>query len=216
MYMTNVKLTDSARYKCVASNPAGNVTFSLNVVWPAPPSTTAAERPPRPKGNVIVADATSQHPPSTAAAAEHVPNPKGNVIVADATSQPSGGRQFRDEAVPGGKKKGPYDWGINKPEMKLGSKVEEGEVKPVEDPDVRFTIVDVVGAVVGTFLVTVLLCVLVAQLYWRRKERLRQEDHYSVPDSKPPLAPARLYIMGEDGENRVRMLHSHGHTECPT
>ena len=76
---------------------------------------------------------------------------------------------------------------------------------------------DVVGAVVGTFLLTVLLCVLAAQLYWRRKERLRQqEDHYSVPDSKPPLAPARLYIMGEDGENRVRMLHHHGHPDCPT
>ena len=202
MYMTNVKLTDSARYKCVASNPAGNVTFSLNVVWPAP-------LPPQPS------------PPTPAELPAH---PKGNVIVADATSQPSsGGRQFRDEAVPGGgggggkKRKGPYDWGVNKPEMKLGSKVEEGEVKPVEDPDVRFTIVDVVGAVVGTFLLTVLLCVLAAQLYWRRKERLRQqEDHYSVPDSKPPLAPARLYIMGEDGENRVRMLHHHGHPDCPT
>ncbi|KAK7110466.1 hypothetical protein V1264_014335 [Littorina saxatilis] len=195
MYMTNVKLTDSARYKCVASNPAGNVTFSLNVVWPSTPTTLT--------------------PPQA---------PKDNVIVADATSQPSG-RQFRDEAAKGKKYDG-GDWQVNQPGMKLGSKVEEGGQGGADGVrrergkgEVRFSMVDIVGAVVGTFLLTVLLCVLFSQLYWRRKERLRQEqeDHYSVPDSKPPLAPARLYIMGEDGENRVRMLNNHApHTECPT
>jgi hypothetical protein len=34
LYLNNPQATDDLLYKCVASNPAGNVTFSLNVVWP--------------------------------------------------------------------------------------------------------------------------------------------------------------------------------------
>nr|KAG5705238.1 hypothetical protein BaRGS_011264 [Batillaria attramentaria] len=193
MYMTNVKLTDSARYKCVASNPAGNVTFSLNVVWPLPP--------PQPSSTTTATSSTkTQTPPSDAK----------NVIVADATSQPSGRQYPRDEED----RSGYEDWSVNKPEMKKGAQ-ETGSPSP-DGTDARFTIVDIVGAVVGTFLLTVLICVLSAQLYWRRRERLKAEDHYSVPDSKPPLAPARLYITGEEGENRVRMLNNHGHPDIPT
>lgn len=184
MYMTNVRLTDSARYKCVASNPAGNVTFSLNVVWPSAPQPTTT------------------------------PTDNKFVIVADPPTSPPSGRQYRDEEDPGSSA---HDWGVNKPEMKLGgTNGQDDDTPKAKSDDLRFTIVDIVGAVVGTFLLTVLISVLVAQLYWRRRERLRQEDHYSVPDAKPPLAPARLYIMGEDGENRVRMLNNHGHPECPT
>ncbi|XP_076439681.1 leucine-rich repeat and fibronectin type III domain-containing protein 1-like protein [Babylonia areolata] len=196
LYMTNVKLTDSARYKCVASNPAGNVTFSLNVVWPATP-------PPPPVLPML---------PRTTPKSFH--HPKSNVIVADrATPRPSGSWQFRDQAVKAEKK--PYDWGINKPEKKQFDKMEDDEVKTMKDVDVRFTILDLVGAVVGTFVITLLLSIIGANLYIRHKERLA-EDHYSVPDCKPPLAPARLYIMGEDGENRIRMLNHHGRPECPT
>ncbi|KAL8563262.1 hypothetical protein ACOMHN_046845 [Nucella lapillus] len=85
----------------------------------------------------------------------------------------------------------------------------------MKDMDVRFTILDLVGSVVGTFFVTLLLSVIGAHLYMRHKERMA-EDHYSVPDCKPPIAPARLYIMGDDHENRIRMLNSHGRPECPT
>ena len=236
LYMANVKLTDSTRYKCVASNPAGNVTFSLNVVWPVPPT------PSEPDVDVDV-------PPGFAG-----PVRKGNVIVAESdsdaavTPRPSvEGRELRDEAVDDLGDRAPYEWGINTAEKKELSDREEvqasgssgggggssggsdrsSEVLPVRDLDARFTIVDLVGAVVGTFFLTLIVCVAVAQLCWRRRERIRrQEDgHYSVPDcSKPPrppplVPPARLYFMGDsDGENRVRMLghHHHGHSEYPS
>lgn len=190
MYMANVKLTDSTRYKCVASNPAGNVTFSLNVVWPAPPSVSPSTDPHTTRDN--------------------------NIIIADITTPSSEGQQLSDEASAQGKK-GSFDWSVNKAEQNRGTKGDGAQVKPADDPEVRFTLMDIVGAVVGTFFITLIVCVVAAHLCWRRRERLRQEDHYSVPDFKPPLVPpTRLYIMGEDGENQLRMLNHHAHTECPS
>ncbi|CAG5117175.1 unnamed protein product [Candidula unifasciata] len=73
MFMTDVKLENKEVYKCVASNPAGNVTFSLNVVWPdlkslQPPTPKTISKPTKGSSNsnsiVIRDDATS--PPSKA------------------------------------------------------------------------------------------------------------------------------------------------------
>ncbi|XP_076460542.1 leucine-rich repeat and fibronectin type III domain-containing protein 1-like protein [Babylonia areolata] len=193
MYMANVKLTDSTRYKCVASNPAGNVTFSLNVVWPAPPP--------------VPVSPSSTDPTSAPAATTRA----DNVIIADVTTASSSeGQQLSDEAASEGKES--LDWSFNQAEHNGKGEAGRG-TKPAADSEVRFTLMDIVGAVVGTFVITLIVCVVTAHLCWRRRERLRQEDHYSVPDFKPPLVPpTRLYIMGEDGENQVRMLNHH----CPS
>jgi netrin-G1 ligand/leucine-rich repeat/fibronectin type-III domain-containing protein 5 len=163
LYMTNVRLTDSTKYKCVASNPAGNVTFSLNVVWPPPPPTTT----------------TVKTTTTTTLKTTEAPKPKGNVIVADsATAKPS----MRDNTMLGdgrAEEGGHWDGG-HRPGINMGS---QGDDDVVVGPgsasgraglggtsgktDARFTIIDVVGAVVGTFLLTVLLSVLAAQLYYR-------------------------------------------------
>ena len=203
LYMTNVNIVDRSRYKCVASNPAGNVTFSLNMVWPNRlhkstvdekfgPTTPKLFRPHLDSINVIMADVTLKDE-----------NQKFNDVAS---------MQSRT-----GRKKESKQWVIDKIERKSGASwimpgEQRGSMNADFEADRRFSLVDVVGATIGTFLLSVILTALLSQLYWRRKQCLRQrhEDHYSVPDLKPPLTHARLYIMDDcEAENRVRMLNHH-------
>lgn len=187
MFMTDVKLENKDLYKCVASNPAGNVTFSLNVVWPdlRPPPTPKPTKPPKTINNVIRDDTTSA--------------PAKKSYIKDFAGD--------DSEV--------YDWaGINSESSKMKS-----EEKPVvaahkKDIDRYFGVVDIIGAVVGTFLLTLLVSVTVFHFYYKRRERLRQDDHYSVPDEiNNKRGPNSVYIMNEADENRIKMINHHNGSE---
>ncbi|XP_041371029.1 matrix-remodeling-associated protein 5-like [Gigantopelta aegis] len=156
MYITSSHNYDSSdRYKCVASNPAGNVTFSLNVVWPPRAKQTTESLVPTSSG---VAPVIRSH----------------DVL------------GTRDS----------FGWKANQPEMKMGVIAGQGSEND-------FTIVDIVGAVVGTFLLTLLVCVVVFHFYYRRRERLRNEQIDFQKDKKRN----NLYIMAEADENCVKMIN---------
>ena len=131
MYVTNPRLKNKNRYQCVASNPAGNVTFSINVSWP----------PVEEKKNVIdVMD-------------DGVPQTDGEVSKDDPDKY-----TVQDEI------KVPY-----KNDAKDGA-----QTSPViqEDKSVQFSTGDIIGAVVGTFFMTLLACLIVFHVFSRHQRRL--------------------------------------------
>ncbi|XP_046557227.1 leucine-rich repeat and fibronectin type-III domain-containing protein 5-like [Haliotis rubra] len=169
MYVTDLHLKDSSVFKCVASNPAGNVTFTLNVAWPP------------------------EKPTSTGAAAQH-PSPATVLPISD-DSRPRG--------------EDSYGWTANKAEKKLGVMADHNSVEGY------FTIVDIVGAVVGTFLLTLLVCVVVFHFYYKRRERLKYEEAQVRNDKK--RSPNNLYnYMAEPDENCLKMINHSNDTSIPS
>ncbi|XP_005091619.1 leucine-rich repeat and fibronectin type-III domain-containing protein 5 [Aplysia californica] len=194
MFMTDLKLDSKDAYKCVASNPAGNVTFSLNVVWPdirpPPPPTPKPTKPPTRVNN-------------------------DNVIRADSSSTPTN-KIFKPYARDDS---GVYDLSnVNSKSSKMANSDKPHEPLAT-DGDNHFSIVDIVGAVVGTFLLTLLISVTLFHFYYRRRERerMRQDDHYSVPDEvNNKRGPNSVFIMNEAEENRIKMINHHNNAECPS
>ncbi|KAH9505087.1 hypothetical protein Btru_059488 [Bulinus truncatus] len=176
LFMTDVKLEDKDIYRCVASNPAGNVTFSLNVVWPDFKS------------------AITQKPGKLATT---------NIIRDDSTSSPVK-KSYKNFA---GDDAEVYDWaGINSVSSKLKVQEKPAPVVNQNDKGNHFGVVDIIGAVVGTFLLTLLLCLTAFHLYY--KQRDRHDEHYSVPDELKCTAHT-VYIMNEPEENRIKMINQH-------
>ncbi|KAK0070377.1 leucine-rich repeat and fibronectin type-III domain-containing protein 5 [Biomphalaria pfeifferi] len=174
MFMTDVKLENKDLYKCVASNPAGNVTFSLNVVWPD------------------LRLALTPKPGKLATT---------NIIRDDSTSAPVK-KTYKNYA---GDDAHAYDWAnLNSESSKL--KLQEKPVPVVnkKDKDHSFGIVDIIGAVIGTFLLTLLVSLTAFHLYYKQRER--REEHYSVPDELKCTAHT-VYIMNEPEENRIKMIN---------
>lgn len=188
LYMTDVKLESKGLYRCVASNQAGNVTFSLNVVWP------------------------DIRPPPTPKPTKSTKYDNNNVIRDDTTSSPVK-KVYRNYASDDSEV---YDFSGNSESSKM--KHEEKPAKTnKKDSDRVFGMVDIIGAVVGTFLLTFLISLTVFHFYYKRRERLRPEDHYSVPDEvNNKRLPNSMYIMNETDENRIKMINHHNGTECPS
>ncbi|ESO87880.1 hypothetical protein LOTGIDRAFT_219773 [Lottia gigantea] len=154
MYITNPQLTDKSKYKCIANNPAGNVTFSLNLAWPI-----AKEKP--------MDSTTVGRTPTTSVN-------KVNTI----------------------ENKNTYEWTVNsKAEKNMGIVSTTDKVK-------QFSIVDIVGAVIGTFLLTLLICALVFHFYYRRRERLRYDDKRCCENKKHK----NVYTMSDHDENCIKMM----------
>lgn len=196
MFMTDVKLESKEIYKCVASNPAGNVTFSLNVVWPD----MKTPQPHTPKPIKPTKGSSS--------------NNSSSIIIRDNATNPPSKTLYKNYA---GDDSEVYHWNGNSERSKM-KPVDKNEISGVgKDSDKHFGVVDVVGAVVGTFLVTLLLTIAVLHFYYRRREKLRQEDHYSVPDDiNNKRGPHSVYIMNEAEENRIKMINHRNNSECPS
>lgn len=149
LYLTNPKAQNKNRYQCVASNPAGNVTFSINVAWPPEPEYETDSGIP---GSDLQRDLPPEgkHVKSTE---EEKDSPK--YLVKD------------DNTV------------INTVQSNQ-SKVTLSEVKssPQSTSSVHFSAGDIVGAVVGTFLLTLLLCAIVFHLYYRHQRKCRSPAHH--------------------------------------
>ncbi|GFO35756.1 leucine-rich repeat and fibronectin type iii domain-containing protein 1-like protein [Plakobranchus ocellatus] len=244
LFLTGVKLEDKENYRCVASNPAGNVTFSLNVVWPnlkqtqylPPIKLPSAKQPNYSKGS------------STGSGNGDNSNADGDTnVIRDVmeTSSGSPGRDGKGYKNYAGDDSEVYGWRSGSSSKAGGSQMEQAggsrgsSKKPVrrgggkKSGDGLFNTVDIVGAVIGTFVLTLLLCVTVFHFYYRRRERLRQkeEHHYSVPDQigcphhphqyplpHHPLThpPVGVYVMAEGDENAIKMINHHHGFECPS
>lgn len=184
LFLTNLKLENKDTYKCVASNPAGNVSFGLNIVWPdlRPPSTKASV-----ESNVIHADTT--------------PAPPNHVL-----------KNFaRDDS-------GVYNWkNVNSESSKLSHGKKGVRVESGEKDSHHFTIIDIVGAVVGTFVLTLLICITAFHYYQKKRDRMREEDHYSVPNEvNNKRTPNDVFIMNETDDNRIKMINHSNSMECPS
>lgn len=199
MFMTDAKLESKEMYKCVASNPAGNVTFSLNVVWPdlKPP------QPPTPKPTKPTKGSSNNN------------NNNNDKVIRDETTSPPPKAMYKNYA---GDDSEAYLWSGNSERSKLRPAEKTISLNDVKDDDKQFGVVDVVGAVVGTFLLTLLLTVTVFHLYHRRRETLRQDEHYSMPDqinNKRSPQPHTVYITNDTEENRIKMInHNNSNAEC--
>ncbi|KAK3760623.1 hypothetical protein RRG08_058621 [Elysia crispata] len=235
LFLTGVKLEDKENYRCVASNPAGNVTFSLNVAWPdlrrntqrlPPVKLPGYTRDAEGEGNVIrdVLETSSGSPGADGVGYKNYAGDDSGVYDWGSGGSSKAGGNHMGQAGGGRDNKGPVRRG--------------GGGKGSTSDSGLFSTVDIVGAVMGTFVLTLLLCVTVFHFYYRRRERMRQEreeHHYSVPDQlgcphhpqhQYPLphhplthSPVGVYIMGEGDENTVKMINHHHHhhgMECPS
>lgn len=169
LYLSDPQFHDHVEYQCVASNPAGNVTLSVNVVWP-----------PSFKGHVVK--------DSGIVDSEPLPTP-------ELVTKPVKIDKFEKET----KKKKEYVIDAVKPSKsssKASSSGSSSRQEQVKQPEVTFSIVDIVGAVVGTFLLTLLACVVIFHLFYRHQERMN----------------ARL-CRNQNGINECRASNNHGHLE---
>lgn len=192
MFMTDVKLENKEVYKCVASNPAGNVTFSLNVVWPdmKPP------QPPTPK------------------TFKPTKGSSNSIVIRDDATSPPSKALYKNYA---GDDSQVYDWNGNSESSKMRPSDKHPILPEKKADSTQFGVVDIVGAVVGTFFITLLLTVTVFHLCYRRRDCFRQDDHYSVPDEiNNKRCPHGVYIMKETEENRIKMINHSNSRECPS
>lgn len=146
MYLTNPKAQNKNRYQCVASNPAGNVTFSINVAWPTEPEYDS---------DTSGSDFLKDNPNDKA-----VKSPVSDKEVKKADSED-------DNTI------------VNVVQSN-SSKVFAQEVKlaPAKGSSGDFTAGDIVGAVVGTFLLTLLLCAIVFHLFYKHRQRCSSPTHH--------------------------------------
>lgn len=171
LYLNDPQATDDLVYKCVASNPAGNVTFSLNVVWP----------PKYSRDQVIINTPKPTLPPTVLPTKEIV------------ESSPKVEKDKSKDSDKKTEKEGKNEKENKEKEVLIENKeiinIENSKMTDVakdntvfvinasksemsmEKETIRhtgFSLVDIVGAVVGTFLLTLLACVAVFHVVNRR------------------------------------------------
>lgn len=198
LFLTNPKLENKDAYKCVASNPAGNVTFALNIVWPDLRSATIVTKAPVRESNVIHAG-TTQSPSDRIF--KNFAGDDSDAYNWDSVNSLESSKMAHGAGSRGGSNRG----------RKVGESSEEGH---------HFTIIDIVGAVVGTFILTLLICITAFHYYQKRRDNLIREDehHYSEPNEvNNKRSPNDVFIMNETDDNRIKMInHSQYCRECPS
>ena len=142
LFIHNHHSSTNARYKCIANNPAGNVTFTLQVTWPPTGSST-------------------RHLVTTVPMENSLPK--------------SHGRSSNQSAM-------------NMTDLTA---------------DVLFTLMELIGAVIGTFLLTFLLCILVFHFFCRQQRSMGPQDR---DHSEKRRTPENHYVMADIDESSIKMM----------
>lgn len=163
MYVTNPRIKNKNRYQCVASNPAGNVTFSINVSWP--PAPEFKDDP-----NDVMKDAGTK---------------------SDTEVQKEPDYSHQEEI------KVPYK----------GDVEDSPKTSPVvqENKSVQFSTGDIIGAVVGTFFMTLLACLVVFHVFSRHQRRPLCQTQNGVHGNEFKKGPPSRYELDEV-EHTLKML----------
>ncbi|KAL4231208.1 Leucine-rich repeat and fibronectin type-III domain-containing protein 5 [Mactra antiquata] len=175
MYVTPPEANSKNRYQCVASNPAGNVTFSINVAWPSVPEYQAEVS----HEDVAMGDASID--------AKEI-----KVIDASDTKY----QDSKEESKP-------------VVENNNSTKVAANNMQAVtqSSTSVQFTAGDIVGAVVGTFLLTLLLCIIVFHIFYRHQRKSGYPNTHQNGISGPEIKrgpPTRAEL--DEVEHTMKML----------
>lgn len=177
MYVKSPESSSKNRYQCVASNPAGNVTFSINVAWPAIPEYQTEEQ----------SEVSLQKDMSAEGKDINLIDVSDNHKLVD----------VKDET-----KSTYYDGN--------SSKVAGHDAQMVvqSSKSAHFTAGDIVWAVVGTFLLTLLLCFIVFHIFYRYRRKslgypAAHQNGISGPDIKRG-PPSRNEL--DEMEHTMKML----------
>ena len=176
MYISNPHSVSNVKYQCVAGNPAGNVTLSLNVFWPTHyprdvgiPDTPKPEKPQTLKPTTL----STTLPAIKSEEKNHksvFEKPKPDVIEKDKV------------------------YVINA--TKAGMRLEHRVSPPEESSD--YTIVDIIGAVVGTFILTLIACVVIFHIFYRHHDKIFRDHPPTVNEKAPPVnnfSPAEKLLL---------------------
>ncbi len=187
----------SGMYICVAKNEAGNVTLTINVTLPHPrasgdvtyktlgvgpelDSTPGPGTPQQGQGSTLVLLPT----PSTIEAADTA-----------STSRPRDQRGTYVQAK------------IPDPEKNRTLHSIQTDELPHRTGERMFSVVELIGAVVGTHVCTLLLCLIFMPIYYRRKLRQQQCAATTLEKKAASLPPEAVYLNGM-GRHPVTYLDS--------
>ncbi|XP_033756317.1 leucine-rich repeat and fibronectin type-III domain-containing protein 5-like [Pecten maximus] len=174
LYLSDPQSEENVKYQCIAKNPAGNVTFTLSVRWPPSFSQDFVQDP-----GIIESKPTPEI---------HTPHNKQ-------THQP----RLEQNATKGITK--------NKEQIVINAGQSSGisQVASNEpETEVVFSILDIVGAVVGTFLLTLLACIVIFHIFHRHQERFFYRDQNGVNETR---ANNKHLVTDVRNEN-VKMLQN--------
>lgn len=155
LYLSNPRARDNVKYQCVAMNPAGNVTFTLSVRWP----------------RSYIQPEFVQDP----GIVDVKPTPEIPIHHSKPTYPPRIGGNATKGVI---KNKQPIV--INAGQSSGISQVAADK----QEPEVMFSILDIVGAVVGTFLLTLLACVVIFHLFHRHHDRFFYREQNGVNETR--------------------------------
>ena len=172
MYISNPHSISNVKYTCIAGNAAGNVTLSLNVVWPPVYSRDVPGIPDDSK------EKTTKAPPPKIKKEKKVIIPK---VVKPTEKVKEKEYLTEKEVKPTEKVKSDND----DQELVIEADSNGNEHLSMEKQEVTpevggFTTVDIVGAVVGTFLLTLALCILIFHVFYRHQERMMYREQNSI------------------------------------
>ena len=167
-------------YICLAHNEAGNVTLTLNVSWPTRKSaeTTAVARDPTTVTTTTTTTKTTTHRQAPKSPTV-VQNPPPRDKPRPAASVP------RDRARDRDREREHNFTSLNM--LELGRRRQNERL---------FNLTELIGAVIGTHVCTLLLCLILMPIYYKR--RWRHSLHNSL-EKKPPPSPRSdesLYLNG--------------------
>ncbi|XP_045189258.1 leucine-rich repeat and fibronectin type-III domain-containing protein 2-like [Mercenaria mercenaria] len=143
MYVTPPEPNSKNRYECVANNPAGNVTFSINVAWPSVPEYQTDVDQSEVAMNDISADVKE-------------------INLIDKGDHKKKYNDVKTETKVSH---------VNTNSSKVTANDMQAVTQETSKTGVQFTAGDIVGAVVGTFLITLLLCIIVFHVFYRHQRK---------------------------------------------
>jgi len=187
-------------YICVANNEAGNVTMTINVTWPANAVTYRTVTYKTVVGDVSTTTTTvlppandAPRPAETVAPAlehpSHVPEdkakPAGLSPAGAENPNPSTSREGRT-------KNNPNDVNTNYTALNML------DLNLNKNGHRLFNLTELIGAVIGTFVCTLLLCLIFMPIYYKRRWKSRRHLNHLGSNGleKPPPCPETMYLNG--------------------
>ena len=186
----------SGTYFCVAQNDAGKTTFTFNLTWPQH----------TPLIHVVPKLQAASHPPPSA--------PSPPPVVQDRVTSPN---HIITSSLDTMTVRDADNSDVIVPQNSAGDDVSGGDAGSSETTSVKrsasltsskiFTLPQLLGAILGTFFATLLLCFILIPLYFRRKlKKSRDSPHHSlVPQSGASLHET-VYLNGTNGRKTPPQL----------